>query len=112
MHAARCLPCARRPTIVSASSPFLEEQQRRNAADGEASGHVRVLVDVQLGNRRAAVEFRGERVDGRRQTPARTAPLRPEIDQHDARSSSPRSKLLSVNVFTFSDAIVSSPRTD
>jgi hypothetical protein len=62
---------------------LFEEQQRGNAANGESSGNVRVLVHVQLGHRCAAVEFRRECVDGRRQAPARTAPLRPEVHQHD-----------------------------
>ena len=45
---------------------FLEEQQRGNAAHGISPGHIRVLVDVQLGNGRTPVELRRQCVNRRR----------------------------------------------
>src|SRR5215208_3261502 len=63
---------------------FLEQQQRRNTADGIPLGDRGVLVNVQLPNRRASIELRRERVYGRGQPPTRTAPLRPEVHEHDA----------------------------
>src|SRR5687768_7877259 len=42
--------------------PFLEQEQRGNAADGVTARHVGVLVHIELGDRRAAIELRRERV--------------------------------------------------
>ena len=67
---------------------FLEEQQRRNTANGIPLRDGGILVHVQLRNRRAAVELRGQRIDGRGQPPAGTAPLRPEVHEHDSAASS------------------------
>src|SRR5688572_16781949 len=63
---------------------FLEEQERGNTTDGIPLGDRGVLVDIQLRNRRATVELRRERVHGRGETATRTAPLRPEVHEHDA----------------------------
>src|SRR6185503_1656901 len=59
----------------------LEDENRRDAADAELRGGVRVLVDVELADGDLAIVIGRQRVDGRRETPARAAPLRPEIDQ-------------------------------
>ena len=50
------------------------------------AGDVRILVDVQLRDGRTAVELGRQRIDGRRQTPARPAPFRPEIHEDHALS--------------------------
>src|SRR4029079_3085999 len=63
---------------------FLEEQQRGNTADRIPFGNRGVLVHVQLRNRRTSVELRRERVNSRGQPAPRTAPLRPEVHEHDA----------------------------
>src|SRR5262245_24172965 len=63
---------------------FLEEQQRGNAAHGEALGDIRVLVHVELRNGGATIEVRRERVDRRRESPARATPLGPEVYEHEA----------------------------
>ena len=60
----------------------LEDENRRNAADAELRRGVRVLVHVELADRHLAVVVGRERVDRRRQPPARAAPLRPEVDEH------------------------------
>src|SRR5688572_10741096 len=57
----------------------LEEQQGRNPADAEAHRRRRVLVDVHLRDHDPAVVIVRELVDRRGETPARTAPFRPEI---------------------------------
>src|SRR5512145_3127550 len=62
---------------------FLEEQQRRNTADGIPLGDGGVFVHVQLRNGRTSVELRRERIYGRGQPATRTAPLRPEVHEHD-----------------------------
>src|SRR5688572_11004366 len=63
---------------------FLEEQQRGDTADGIPLGDRRVLVHVQLGHGRTSVELRRERVYRRREPATGTAPLRPEVHEHDA----------------------------
>ena len=82
----------------------LEQQQRRNAADHERARRHRVLVDVDLRDRHAAVVVLGQLIDGRRKAPARRAPL-----AQKSTSTTPlftdSSKSASVNVLTFSDAM-------
>jgi len=59
-----------------------ERDHRRDAADAEAAGDVRLLLGVQLGD----PDFRGEPLRclfvRRRHHPARPAPWRPEIDDN------------------------------
>src|SRR5262245_33317062 len=64
--------------------PFLEEQERGNTTDGIPFRDGGVFVNIQLRNRRAAVELRRERVHGRREPATRTAPLCPEVHEHNA----------------------------
>ena len=60
----------------------LEEQQRRNASDAEATDHARILVDIQLSHREASVEIGGNGVDGRGQASAWRTPFCPEVDEN------------------------------
>src|SRR5438105_6271038 len=64
--------------------PVLEDQHGRDAANHEAARNGRVLVDVHLRNRDAAVVLRGKGINGGPQPPARTAPLGPEVHQRHA----------------------------
>src|SRR5688500_8288014 len=60
----------------------LEDEDGRNTAYAEQRGGVRILVDVELPDGDFAIVIARERVDGRRQAPARAAPLGPEVDEH------------------------------
>src|SRR4029453_2627815 len=62
---------------------FLEKEQSWDTANGVSSGHIRVLVYVQFGHCRPAIEFRREGVNRRCEPPAGAAPLGPEVNQHD-----------------------------
>src|SRR4029079_7655755 len=59
----------------------LEQHQRRNAADAEARRHLLVVVDVDLRYLQAAAIFLGHFFQDRGNGLARTAPLRPVIDE-------------------------------
>ena len=59
----------------------LQQEQGRDALDGVASRHVRVLVDVQLRHPDTPRIGAGERVDHWRECSARTAPGRPAVEQ-------------------------------
>src|SRR5437867_12640003 len=60
----------------------LEQEQRRNAADAELEGRVRVLVHVQLADDDPAVVIARQLLHRRRQAAAGTAPFRPEINEY------------------------------
>src|ERR1700749_1418165 len=60
----------------------LEDHHRRDAAHAVFLRHVRILVDVDLGNRDLAFHLRRQFIQRRCDHLARAAPLRPEID-HD-----------------------------
>src|SRR5437762_12926685 len=60
----------------------LEDENRRDPADLELERDVRILIDVKLADGHFARVFARERVDGRTEPLAGTAPFRPEIDQH------------------------------
>src|ERR671939_389327 len=60
----------------------LEEDERRDALDAVALRDRRVVVHVQLDDRRAARVLLGHGLDRRREHAARRAPLRPEVHQH------------------------------
>src|SRR5580700_5907952 len=60
----------------------IEYDQRRDAADAVASGDRRLLVDIDFGETDARLEFLCGALEDRRHRAARTAPRRPEIDDH------------------------------
>ena len=62
----------------------LEQHQGRNAAHAIALRRLRIVVDVDLGDGQLAVHVLGDLFQRRGDHLARTAPLRPEIDQHRA----------------------------
>src|SRR5688572_11837506 len=62
--------------------PTLEDENGRNAADAELRRSIRVLVYVELAHRDFAVVIGRQRVDRRREAPAWSAPLSPEVDEH------------------------------
>ena len=102
MRARSSLPA--RPTTVSFRSPFLNSSSVGMPRMHELARRHRVLVDVHLGDGHAAVVVLGQLVHGRRQTPARRAPLRPEIHQDHA-ALDRLSKSPSLNVLTLSEAM-------
>ena len=60
----------------------LEQDQRRDAADAIFHRRLRILVDVDLGDRDLALHVAGQLLEERRDHLAGTAPLRPEVDEH------------------------------
>src|SRR5687768_4192130 len=60
----------------------LEQHERRDAADAELGWGLLILVDVDLGDLQPALVLLGDFIEDRRDRLARTAPLRPVIDQH------------------------------
>src|SRR4029077_8582389 len=60
----------------------LEQHQGRNRHDAVLGGNAWVLVDVELDDLHLAVERIGDFFQGRGNHPARTAPFRPEINDH------------------------------
>src|SRR5262245_56222687 len=58
-----------------------EHHQGRDRADAEGAGELLLLIGVDLGEHHVLVRLRGLLVD-RRKTLARTAPRRPEVDDH------------------------------
>ena len=63
--------------VLEESSVGMPRIMKRPGTFGFSSTFILATVD-------APVVFRRKRVDGRRQAPARAAPFRPEVDEHDA----------------------------
>lgn len=59
-----------------------ERHHRRDAADAQRARGARVLVAVELGQQRLALELLRCLLELRRHHPARPAPLGPDIDHH------------------------------
>src|SRR3954466_5118882 len=68
-----------RPHHLTDDLPFLEDQQRRDAADVELAGHARVGVDVALADPNLALVLLGQGLDVGGDGPARGAPGGPEV---------------------------------
>src|SRR5882672_869359 len=85
----QCLvdPAIERAEVARARAPrhFLaaaEQDERRDAADAEATGELLVLVGVHLAYLQLRTSLGGEAVEHRRHGTTRAAPLRPEIHEH------------------------------
>src|SRR5437667_5398437 len=63
---------------------LLDEENRWDRPDAVASGQSRVLVHVHLGQRDRAAGLARQLLENRRDGPAGTAPLRPEVHHHDS----------------------------
>lgn len=58
-----------------------EKRQRRDGADVEARGEIRVCIDVDLRDRGSPGALGGNFLEARRDHFARAAPLRPKVDE-------------------------------
>src|SRR5687767_5518335 len=70
-----------RAGLLEKDDLLAEHHQRRDRADAERAGELLLLVGIDLGEYHVGMHFRGLLVD-RRETAARAAPWRPEIDDH------------------------------
>ena len=77
---ARQLALGARARLGGDALAVLEHHQRRDRADAELGGDLRVLVDVELGDLHLALHLGGDLFERRRDHAAGPAPFRPEID--------------------------------
>src|ERR671912_781306 len=80
------LAARRRTHLLRDRLAVLEQQHRRNAANAVAPGRLRILVDVELGDRHLLAQITGDLFERGSDHAAWTAPFRPEVDEDGARS--------------------------